>query len=62
MKYRVIKEWGLYAPQMRRFFIWTSTSEPATKYNTLEEAIADIESHKRIFAKNSKTEVVWWSW
>lgn len=62
MKYRVVKEYGLYYPQMKRLFWWQSTTDPASSYGTLEEAQADIEEHKNIFSKIHKVDVVWRSW
>lgn len=62
MKYRVIKEYGLFYPQRQRLFFWTSTTEPTSSYHTLEEALEDIESHKRIFSKIRKVDIVWRSW
>jgi len=61
MKYRVIKKFGLFYPEVRSLFWWSSTSEPATSYHSLEDAIKDIEDHKNIFTKR-KTDVVWRSW
>lgn len=62
MKYRVIKEYGLFYPQMKHFFWWKSTTDPVSSYRTLEEALQDIEQHKRIFSKIRKVDVVWRSW
>lgn len=62
MKYRIIKEYGLYYPQQKRMFWWQSTSYPISAYHTVEEAIEDIEEHKRIFSKIRKIDVVWRSW
>lgn len=59
MKYRVIKEYGLFYPQMKHFFWWQSTTDPVSSYHTLEEALQDIEQHKRIFSKIRKVDVVW---
>jgi hypothetical protein len=61
VKYRVVKEYGLFYPQTKGWFVWWSTSEPTSAYHTLEEAIVDIEEHKRIFTKK-KTNVVWRSY
>lgn len=63
MKYRIIKEYGLFYPQMRNWgLFWTSTTDPVSSYHTLEEAKADIEQHKEIFSKIRKVDVVWRSW
>lgn len=62
MKYRVIKEYGLFYPQMKHLFWWQSTTDPVSSYHTLEEALQDIEQHKSIFSKIRKVDVVWRSW
>lgn len=62
MKYRIIKEYGLYYPQTKRLFWWQSTTDPVSSYDTLEEAQSDIEEHKNIFSKIRKVDVVWRSW
>lgn len=63
MKYRVVKEYGLYYPQVRvLFFWWESTTDPAYGEHTLEAAKADIEMHKKLFSKIHKVDVVWRSW
>lgn len=63
MKYRIIKEYGLFYPQMRRWlFFWASTTDPVSSYHTLEEAKVDIEQHKEIFSKIRKVDIVWRSW
>lgn len=59
MKYRVVKEQGVYKPQVRVFFFWwCSIESEALFHTTLEGALAAIEEHKRTF-KRRKTEVVW---
>jgi hypothetical protein len=62
VKYRVVKEYGLFYPQMRRFFIWASIHDVATGYHTIEEARDEIEGHKKIFSKIHKVDVVRRSW
>lgn len=62
MKYRIIKEYGLYYPQVKKLFCWGSTSYPTSSYHTLDDALQDVEEHKRIFSKINKTDIVWRSW
>lgn len=58
-KYRIIFEYGLYYPQVRHWLgFWHNTSEPTAAFDTKEEAMEEIEKHKRIFSKKPK-EVVW---
>lgn len=60
IKYRVIKEYGLYYPQQKVWFWWTSVNEPAFGHHTQESAMEDIHSHNKMFGKDSnKKDVVW---
>lgn len=58
MKYRVTLEYGLYEPQFREWFIWKNTSYPAVSFHTLDEALEEIESHKKMLSRKGK-QVVW---
>lgn len=62
MKYRIIKQYGLFYPQTKWLLWWQPTSDPASSYDTLEEAKTDIEEHKHLFSKIHKVDVVWRSW
>ena len=60
VKYRVVKQAGsmLYYPEMKQLWWWKSIDYEETGFRTLEEALENIEQHKRIFSKKPK-EVVW---
>lgn len=58
MKYRVIKEYGVYYPQMRQWWRWTSINADVFGFDTAEEAIADIQLHKKVIGKR-EVEVVY---
>lgn len=58
MKYRVIKECGMFYPQMKQCWYWRSINADVISFDTEEEAIADIQLHKKIFGKR-KIEVVY---
>ena len=60
MKYRVTLEYGLYEPQFREWFIWKNTSYPAASFHTLDEALEEIEAHKKMLSRKGK-QVVWQS-
>lgn len=58
MKYRVIKEYGEYIPQMKQWRMWMAVNEPVKGFETEEEAIAEIRLHKKMFGKR-RVEVVY---
>ena len=61
MRYRVIREYGLFYPQVRQFgFWWHSTTDPEAICCTLDEALEDIEQHKKVFSKGAKKKTVVW--
>lgn len=60
IKYRIVYEYGLYYPQQRMWFHWISVNEPAFGHHTKEDALKDIESHNKMFGKDSgKKDIVW---
>lgn len=61
MKYRVIREYGLYYPQMKRLFWWQAIDYPSIPYSEESDALIAIKQHNEMFGKDSKKNKVVWS-
>lgn len=60
-KYRVINKYNEFWPQQLRFRCWWSAIDwQTTSFSSLEEALEDIEDHKRVFSKEFNKGVVVW--
>lgn len=62
MKYRIIKEYGLFYPQMKfLFFWWKATEYPNNGYHEQSDALDAIQAHNKIFGKDAKKKNVVWT-
>lgn len=61
MKYRIIKEYGLYYPQRKILFWWSATEEPNLGYHEESEALTVIHEHNKMFGKDSKKKDIVWA-
>lgn len=61
MKYRIIKEYGLFYPQRKLLLWWVATEEPNYGYHTIEDASDAITQHNKMFGKNANKKNVVWS-
>ena len=61
IKYRIIREYGLYYPQKKFIFWWVATEEPNNGYHTEVEAFSAVQQHNKMFGKDSKKKDIVWS-
>lgn len=62
MKYRIIKEYGLFYPQVKFFFfLWKATEYPNNGYHEQSDALNAIQEHNKMFGKNSGNGTIVWT-
>lgn len=61
MKYRIIKEYGLFYPQVEFFFfLWRAVEYPDNGYHAESDALNAIQEHNKMFGKSSGNgNIVW---